>query len=186
VQPGVTDEFVEVLHEQDLVEYGQSLQLDRFLARGAGLGEPPAVERRVRSGVARHGLQALLLVGGQLGAGSLLAADLGPGHPQGRRRIGQAPPVIANLAVHRVLRSCFGRLLPAGAWAAPRTASDSSHPMRRPIAPSTACGWVNRSRPSPSSIAFQASTTVKHGFVSESWDGPGIGRPVRLLEARRA
>jgi hypothetical protein len=57
-----------VLHEQGLVEHGQARQLDGLGAKGAGLGEPPAVERRGGGGVAHDGVQALLLVGGELGA----------------------------------------------------------------------------------------------------------------------
>jgi hypothetical protein len=57
-----------VRHEQGLVEHGQARQLDGLGAEDAGLGEPPAVERRVGGGVADHGLQALLLVVGELGA----------------------------------------------------------------------------------------------------------------------
>jgi hypothetical protein len=67
-----------MLHEQGLVEHGQAPKLDRPVAERAGLGQPPAVERRVRGRVADNNLQALLLVGGQLGAWPLLAADLGP------------------------------------------------------------------------------------------------------------
>ena len=148
-----------MLHEQRLVEHGEARQLDWLLAEGAGLGEPAAVERRVGGGVADHGLQALLLVGGELGAWPLLAADLGPGQPQGRGRVGQAPPVIANLAVHRILRSCCVPSLLAEGWVVSKTASSSSHPMRRATTTSTAWGWVSRSRPSPTSIAFQASAT---------------------------
>jgi hypothetical protein len=71
-----------MLHEQGLVEHGQALELHRPVAEGAGLGEPPAVERRVGGGVAHDGVQAPLLVLDQLGAGPLLAADLAPGQPQ--------------------------------------------------------------------------------------------------------
>jgi hypothetical protein len=55
-QPRVTDQLVEVLHEQGLVEHGQAPKLHRALAERAGLGEPPAVEGRVGGGVADDGL----------------------------------------------------------------------------------------------------------------------------------
>ena len=106
-QARVTDQLVEVLHEQGLVEHGEALELDRAVAEGAGLGQPPTVERRVGGGVADDGLQALLLMVGQLGPWPLLTAGLGSGQPQGRGHVGQAPPLIANLAVHRILRSCW-------------------------------------------------------------------------------
>jgi hypothetical protein len=135
-QPPVADQRIEVLHEHGIVNHGQARQLHGALAEGAGLLGPAAVERRVRSGVAHHRLQAPLLVGGQLGPW-LLA----PGRPQGRDRIGQAPPVIANRAGHRIPRSCRGPLPLVEASARPRTASSSSLPMRRASTPSTVCGW---------------------------------------------
>ena len=42
--------------------------------------------------MANDGLQALLLVVGQLGPWALLAAGLDPGQPQGRGHVGQPPP----------------------------------------------------------------------------------------------
>jgi hypothetical protein len=87
-QARVTDELVEVLHEQGPVEHGEALELDRAVAEGAGLGLPPTVERRVGGGMADDGLQALLLVLGELGAapargwsGSGPAAGPGPRRP---------------------------------------------------------------------------------------------------------
>jgi hypothetical protein len=92
-QAGVTDQLVEVLHEQGLVQHRQALELDRAVAEGAGLVEPAAVVRRVGGSMPNHGLQALLLVLAELGPWPLLAAGLGPGQPQGRGRVGQTPPL---------------------------------------------------------------------------------------------
>src|SRR4029453_10070435 len=115
-----------MLHEQGLVEHGEALELDWAVAEGAGLGQPPPVVRRVGGGVANDGLQALLLIVGELGPWPLLPAGLARAQPKDLGDAGQAPPLIANPAGHRIPRSCGVSLLPAGAWAAPRTASSSS------------------------------------------------------------
>ena len=67
-QARVAHQLVEVPHEEGLVEHGQTLKLHGALTERAGLGQPAAVERRVGSGVADDGLQALLLVLGEPGA----------------------------------------------------------------------------------------------------------------------
>jgi hypothetical protein len=41
-QARVADQLVEVFHEQGLVQHREALKLDRAVAEGAGLGEPPA------------------------------------------------------------------------------------------------------------------------------------------------
>ena len=69
-QARVADQVVEVLHEQRSVKHGQALELDRAVAQGAGLGQLPLVERRVDGGVTDDGVQPLLLVVGELGAGA--------------------------------------------------------------------------------------------------------------------
>ena len=160
VQARVADQLVEVLHQQGPGEYRQVRQVEGLVAERAGFGEPPPVERRVGGGVADDGLQAPLLVLSKLGTWLLLPADLRPRQPHGLGHVGQAPPVISNLgAVHRILRSCWVPSLPAESWVAPKAASSSSRPMRRASTTSTVCGWVSRSRPSPTSIAFQARAT---------------------------
>jgi hypothetical protein len=118
----------------------------------------------------------MLLVLGELGAWPLLAAGLGPGQPQGRGHVGQAPPLIVHLGVHRILRSCGLPPSLADGWAAANAASSSSHPMRRATATSTVCGWVSRSRPSPSSIAFQASTNLVGRHVAGQGDPAVLGQ----------
>jgi hypothetical protein len=102
----------------------------RARRRGRRSGRTTDGRTRVGGGVAHDGLQALLLVLAELGPWPLLTADLGPGQPQGRGRVGQAPPVIANLGVHRILRFCWVPWLPAEGWVVPKTASSSSliHP----------------------------------------------------------
>jgi hypothetical protein len=131
-QSWVTDQLVEVFHEQGLVDHGEALKLDRAVAESAGLGEPAAVVRRVGGGVADDGLQALLLVLAELGPWPVLAAGLGSGQPQGLGHVGQAPPLIENLAVHRMLRSCRVPSLLAEGWVVSKTASSSSQPYAAP------------------------------------------------------
>src|SRR4029453_14471421 len=117
-----------MLHEQGLVEHGEALELDWAVAEGAGLGQPPPVVRRVGGGAANDGLQAPLLIVGALGRGPPPRAGVGRGQPQDLGDVGQAPPLIANPAGHRIPRSCGVSLLPAGAWAAPRTPCPRSPP----------------------------------------------------------
>ena len=76
-QARVTDQLIEVLHEERPVEHGQARQLDWAVTQRAGLGELSTVERRVGGCVAYDKLQTLLLVADEFRARPLLAAHLG-------------------------------------------------------------------------------------------------------------
>ena len=159
-QAWVTDQLVEVLHEQGLVEHGQALRAGPGRRRGrrsrrAAGGRTASGWRRgaPRSpGAAADGGRAGRVAPARGWSGSGPAAGPRPRRPGAA---GDSEPV---LFIGSSDPAVWPLLLAEG-WVASRTASSSSHPMRRASAPSTVCGWVSRSRPSPISIAFQASAT---------------------------